>query len=228
MRDAVAVVQAKSVSRYFYSPDSGEKLMILGGIDLTIHAGASLAIVGPSGAGKSTLLGLLAGLDLPDAGEVRLLGERLADLDEDRRARLRAGRVDFIFQSFQLLPTFTTLKNVMLPLEMTRIGDARARAMRWLQAVGLAQRVHHRPAALSGGEQQRVALARAFAVEPAVLFADEPTGNLDRRSGLQVAEVLFQLQRGRRTAVILVTHDAELAARCDRQVRIVDGVLAAA
>ena len=228
MRDAVAVVQAKSVSRYFYSPDSGEKLMILGGIDLTIHAGASLAIVGPSGAGKSTLLGLLAGLDLPDAGEVRLLGERLADLDEDRRARLRAGRVGFVFQSFQLLPAFTALENVMLPLEMTGIGDARARAMRWLQAVGLAQRVHHRPAALSGGEQQRVALARAFAVKPAVLFADEPTGNLDRRSGLQVAEVLFQLQRGRRTAVILVTHDAELAARCDRQVRIVDGVLAAA
>ena len=228
MRDAVAVVQAKSVSRYFYSPDSGEKLMILGGIDLTIHAGASLAIVGPSGAGKSTLLGLLAGLDLPDAGEVRLLGERLADLDEDRRARLRAGRVGFVFQSFQLLPAFTALENVMLPLEMTGIGDARARAMRWLQAVGLAQRVHHRPAALSGGEQQRVALARAFAVEPAVLFADEPTGNLDRRSGLQVAEVLFQLQRGRRTAVILVTHDAELAARCDRQVRIVDGALAAA
>ena len=224
----MAVVQAKSVSRYFYSPDSGEKLMILGGIDLTIHAGASLAIVGPSGAGKSTLLGLLAGLDLPDAGEVRLLGERLADLDEDRRARLRAGRVGFVFQSFQLLPAFTALENVMLPLEMTGIGDARARAMRWLQAVGLAQRVHHRPAALSGGEQQRVALARAFAVEPAVLFADEPTGNLDRRSGLQVAEVLFQLQRGRRTAVILVTHDAELAARCDRQVRIVDGVLAAA
>lgn len=228
MSDAVAVVQAKSVSRYFYSPDSGEKLMILGGIDLTIHAGASLAIVGPSGAGKSTLLGLLAGLDLPDAGEVRLLGERLADLDEDRRARLRAGRVGFVFQSFQLLPAFTALENVMLPLEMTGIGDARARAMRWLQAVGLAQRVHHRPAALSGGEQQRVALARAFAVEPAVLFADEPTGNLDRRSGLQVAEVLFQLQRGRRTAVILVTHDAELAARCDRQVRIVDGALAAA
>ena len=227
MNDAVAVVQAKAVSRYFYGPDRGEKLMVLSDIDLTVHAGESVAIIGPSGAGKSTLLGLLAGLDLPDAGDVLLLGEQLAGLDEDRRASLRAGRVGFVFQSFQLLPAFTALENVLLPLEMTGAGDARARAARWLQAVGLAQRMQHRPTQLSGGEQQRVALARAFAVEPAVLFADEPTGNLDRRSGLQVAEVLFQLQHRQRTAVILVTHDTELAARCDRQVRIVDGMLAA-
>ena len=228
MNDAVAVVQAKAVSRYFYAPDSGDKLMVLSDIDLTVHAGESVAIIGPSGAGKSTLLGLLAGLDLPDAGDVLLLGERLAGLDEDSRASLRAGRVGFVFQSFQLLPAFTALENVLLPLEMTGVGDARARAMRWLDAVELTQRVRHRPAQLSGGEQQRVALARAFAVQPAVLFADEPTGNLDRRSGRQVAEVLFQLQRRQRTAVILVTHDTELAGRCDRQVRIVNGMLAAA
>ena len=144
MNDAVAVVQAKAVSRYFYAPDSGDKLMVLSDIDLTVHAGESVAIIGPSGAGKSTLLGLLAGLDLPDAGDVLLLGERLAGLDEDSRASLRAGRVGFVFQSFQLLPAFTALENVLLPLEMTGVGDARARAMRWLDAVGLAQRVRHR------------------------------------------------------------------------------------
>jgi putative ABC transport system ATP-binding protein len=212
-------------------------LEILRGISLSVHPGESVAILGASGSGKSTLLGLLAGLDAPSAGEVRLLGENIGQLDEDGRAALRAGRVGFVFQSFQLLPALTALENVLLPLELNPAHDglsgseltARARAA--LEQVGLQPRARHYPHQLSGGEQQRVAVARAIVDRPAVLFADEPTGNLDAETGARIIDLLFGLAGADDTgpaggaALLLVTHDPALAERCDRVVHIRDGVL---
>jgi len=203
-------------------------LDILRGIDLEIEAGTSAAIVGASGSGKSTLLGLLAGMDTASAGRIWLDGECLSDLDEDQRARLRADKVGFVFQSFQLLPALTALENVMLPLELAGAGDAQDTAQRFLEQVGLADRLHHYPTTLSGGEQQRVAIARAFAREPRILFADEPTGNLDTRTGERVIDLLFQLNASASTTLVLVTHDQRLADRCDRRFAMTAGELCAA
>ena len=202
-----------------------ETLTILDQVDLEVAAGESLAIVGASGAGKSTLLGLLAGLDRPTAGEIWLDGQALHRLDEDARARARAGRIGFVFQSFQLLPALTALENVLLPLELAGLPDARARARAALDQVGLSHRLTHRPRQLSGGEQQRVALARAFAPQPVVLFADEPTGNLDADNGRKIADLLFELNASNGTTLVMVTHDATLAARCQRSLTMRDGRL---
>ncbi len=179
-------------------------------------AGESVAVVGPSGAGKSTLLALLAGLDLPSSGHVVLNGANLSELDEDGRAGVRAESVGFVFQSFHLVPSLNALENVMLPLELAGKSDARATARGIIEQVGLKDRWSHYPSQLSGGEKQRVAIARAFAIEPAVLFADEPTGNLDAGTGANIMELMFDLNRSSRTTLILVTHDISLAERCDR------------
>lgn len=202
-----------------------ETLTILKGIDLTIEAGTSVAIIGASGSGKSTLLGMLAGLDTPSHGSIFLAGEDITKLDEEGRARVRAEKVGFVFQNFQLLSSLTALENVMLPLEVKKSTRAEADAKALLERVGLAQRMTHYPVQLSGGEQQRVAVARAFASNAPVLFADEPTGNLDRATGEKVADLLFELNAERQTTLILVTHDAKLAERCQRQLEMVDGVL---
>ncbi|MFC0266611.1 ABC transporter ATP-binding protein [Kushneria aurantia] len=199
-------------------------LTILDDLELSISAGECVAIVGSSGAGKSTLLSLLAGLDTITAGELELFGHPLAPLDEDGRAGLRAGRVGFVFQNFQLLPTLTALENVMLPLELAE-GGGRGDAGDWLERVGLGERTHHLPRHLSGGEQQRVAIARAFVTEPELVFADEPTGNLDRDTGEHIAELLFALNREAGTTLVLVTHDLTLAERCDRVLSLDDGRL---
>lgn len=204
-------------------PSAEGELSILADLSLQLAKGDSLAIVGTSGSGKSTLLGLLAGLDLPSSGEVHLAGHALAALDEDQRARVRAEHVGFVFQSFQLLDSLNALENVMLPLELDGRRDARERATELLGRVGLGERLHHYPRQLSGGEQQRVALARAFAAEPDVLFADEPTGNLDTHTGAHVTELLFELNRERGTTLVLVTHDERLAKRCHRMIRLEAG-----
>ena len=200
-------------------------LTILRGVDLEIVAGASAAIVGASGSGKSTLLGLLAGMDVASAGEVWLDGVNLSALDEDARARLRAEKVGFVFQNFQLLPALTAKENVMLPLELAGIDEAGSIAERFLTEVGLQDRLGHYPTTLSGGEQQRVAIARAFAREPAVLFADEPTGNLDTRTGERIIDLLFELNARASTTLVLVTHDERLAERCDRRFSMTAGEL---
>jgi putative ABC transport system ATP-binding protein len=198
-------------------------LDILSDIDLELQSGEAVAIVGVSGSGKSTLLGLLAGLDLPSAGEVFLSDYRLNDLDEDGRARVRGELVGFVFQSFQLLSGLTALENVMLPLELTGARNPRTQAAALLGDVGLAARLTHYPKQLSGGEQQRVAIARAFATGPAILFADEPTGNLDNVTGERVIDLLFRLNRDKGTTLLLVTHDEHLAGRCDRLIRLEAG-----
>jgi putative ABC transport system ATP-binding protein len=200
-------------------------LEILQGVQLEVNAGDAVSILGVSGAGKSTLLGLLAGLDTATGGEVSLFDQPLRPLDEDARAALRAGRVGFVFQSFHLLAGMTALENVSLPLELAGGDTSAGAALALLDAVGLAARAHHYPNQLSGGEQQRVAIARAFAGSPRLLFADEPTGNLDGDTGRQVADVLFRLRDEHGTALVLVTHDAELAQRCDRLYRLADGRL---
>tara|TARA_Y100001951_G_scaffold3840_1_gene2587 strand:- start:101 stop:787 length:687 start_codon:yes stop_codon:yes gene_type:complete len=204
-------------------PSAEGELSILADLSLQLAKGDSLAIVGTSGSGKSTLLGLLAGLDLPSSGEVHLAGHALAALDEDQRARVRAEHVGFVFQSFQLLDSLNALENVMLPLELDGRRDARERATELLGRVGLGERLHHYPRQLSGGEQQRVALARAFAAEPDVLFADEPTGNLDTHTGAHITELLFELNRERGTTLVLVTHDERLAKRCHHMIRLEGG-----
>jgi putative ABC transport system ATP-binding protein len=203
----------------------GNVLRILSAIDMRVNAGEVVAILGPSGSGKSTLLGLLAGLDLPSSGEVSLLGRSLSGLDEDERAELRAGRVGFVFQSFQLLSGMTALENVALPLQLGRQAAAREQAANLLDEVGLGSRLTHLPRQLSGGEQQRVALARAFAGDPDVLFADEPTGNLDAASGERITELLFRLRDRVGSTLVLVTHDLQLAKRCDRILRLNAGRL---
>ncbi|HEX6635547.1 MAG TPA: ABC transporter ATP-binding protein [Usitatibacter sp.] len=198
-------------------------LTIVRDVTFSVAAGEAVAILGASGSGKSTLLGLLAGLDLPSAGRVRIDGEDLFALSEDGRARLRGRMVGFVFQSFQLLPALTALENVMLPLELAGGADAEARAREVLGRVGLAERLGHYPRELSGGEQQRVAVARAFVTEPKLLFADEPTGNLDSATGEQVIGLLFEMNRERGTTLVLVTHDADLARRCDRRLHLSGG-----
>ncbi|HWH73374.1 MAG TPA: ABC transporter ATP-binding protein [Methylibium sp.] len=206
--------------------DSSGELTILDDIDFSLAAQESVAIVGASGSGKSTLLSIIAGLDTPSAGTVRIAGTDLFVLDEDARAAVRAERVGFVFQSFQLMGNLTALENVMLPLELQGRGDARARAAEMLERVGLGERLGHYPRLLSGGEQQRVALARAFVVQPALLLADEPTGSLDFATGEKVMALMFELNRERGTTLVLVTHDRAIAARCDRQLRIEAGRLA--
>jgi len=219
------IVRAEGLTKQVSTPD--HELVIVNGATFEVAAGESVAVVGASGSGKSTLLGLLAGLDVPSSGQVWIDGEDLFALDEDGRARLRGRLVGFVFQSFQLLPALTALENVMLPLELAGRADATARASSVLGQVGLADRLGHYPRQLSGGEQQRVAVARAFASEPKLLFADEPTGNLDSATGAQVIELLFRMNRDRGTTLVLVTHDEALAARCDRRIAISAGVVAA-
>jgi putative ABC transport system ATP-binding protein len=201
------------------------ELEILKGIDLEIKAHESVAIVGASGSGKSTLLGLMAGLDVASSGKVWIDGVELSVMDEDERAALRADKVGFVFQSFQLLPALTARENVMLPLELHGNDDALARAESFLQRVGLEDRMDHYPNQLSGGEQQRVAIARAFAAEPAILFADEPTGNLDTATGANVIDLLFEINREQGTTLVLVTHEQRLADRCDRRFHLDGGAL---
>ena len=205
--------------------DSTGTLSILHDIDFTLQRRQSTAIVGASGSGKSTLLAIIAGLDHPTRGTVRLDGEDLFALDEDARAALRARKLGFVFQSFQLLAHLSALENVMLPLELLGSADARARAAAMLERVGLGARLNHYPRTLSGGEQQRVALARAFVVEPEVLLADEPTGSLDHATGEKVMALMFDMNRENGTTLVLVTHDRGIAARCDRQLHIEAGRL---
>lgn len=199
------------------------ELVVLDQISLSLQRGESLAIVGESGSGKTTLLSLLAGLDTPTTGRIELFGQDISGLDEDGRAALRLGRVGFVFQAFHLLPSFTALENVAAPLELAGRSDAMTRARAALARVGLQHRLDHLPRQLSGGEQQRVAIARAFAVGPALLFADEPTGNLDQHTGERVSELLFDLNRQDGVSLVLVTHDLRLAARCQRQIRLEAG-----
>lgn len=206
------------------SGPSGD-MTILHGVSMQANAGEAVAIVGPSGSGKSTLLGILAGLDSPSEGVVTMQGQALTDLDEDGRAQLRAKSVGFVFQSFQLLPGLSALENVMLPLELTQQTDVKERAMTVLEEVGLSHRASHHPLQLSGGEQQRVAVARAFVSKPSLLFADEPTGNLDSATGDRIAELMFDMRKSANAALVLVTHDDELAASCDRRFRMSDGRL---
>ncbi len=228
----VASAVTKTVAHVVETVASGstsltsESLTILDAISLRVARGETLAIVGASGSGKSTLLALLAGLDTPSSGTIALAGQELTGLDEDGRARLRAKNVGFVFQSFQLLPHLTALENVMLPLELAGAKDAKRAALDLLARVGLSQRSAHYPKHLSGGEQQRVALARAFAGKPAILFADEPTGNLDAATGEKIIELLFALNRDLGTTLVMVTHDEQIAARCARQVRITAGRIA--
>lgn len=207
--------------------NTGDKqLTILQDIDLQVNIGEAVAIIGASGSGKSTLLGLLAGLDLPTSGKVHLDEIDIFSLDEDSRAALRGQILGFVFQSFQLLPALTALENVMLPLELMKKNNADSVAQGLLDRVGLAKRCEHYPKQLSGGEQQRVAIARAFATEPKLLLADEPTGNLDSITGVQIIELMFELNREHGTTLVLVTHDEALSKRCSRQIRLVDGKLA--
>ena len=208
------VLAAHNVSKEVSSPEGS--LTILDDVSFNVSAGDSIAVVGPSGAGKSTLLALLAGLDLPTRGHVVLNGANLSELDEDGRAIVRAESVGFVFQSFHLVPSLNALENVMLPLELAGGEDARGASRKIIDKVGLGDRWSHYPAQLSGGEKQRVAIARAFATESAVLFADEPTGNLDSRTGSNIMQLMFDLNRSSSTTLVLVTHDLSLAGRCDR------------
>ena len=218
-----AVLAAHGISKEVSSPEG--TLTILDDVSFAVSAGESVAVVGPSGAGKSTLLALLAGLDLPTRGHVVLNGANLSELDEDGRAIVRAESVGFVFQSFQLVPSLNALENVMLPLELAGRDDARKSSAEIIDKVGLSDRWSHYPAQLSGGEKQRVAIARAFATEPAVLFADEPTGNLDSRTGANIMELMFDLNRSSSTTLVLVTHDLSLAERCDRVLALDSGKL---
>ncbi|MCB1683097.1 MAG: ABC transporter ATP-binding protein [Pseudomonadales bacterium] len=206
-------------------PTAESELCILDAIDLEINAGESVAIVGASGSGKTTLLGILAGLDVPSAGKVQLCGVELTSLDEEERARIRGEQVGFVFQTFQLLGSLTALENVMLPAELKGDGRAEPQARALLEKVGLAERTGHYPRQLSGGEQQRVAIARAFASQPNVLFADEPTGNLDTATGQKIIDLLFGLNAEFGTTLVLVTHDDRLATRCERVIEIEAGRL---
>jgi putative ABC transport system ATP-binding protein len=220
MTDAIV---ARKVRKQITSGDA--PLTILSDVNLRIGSGESVAIIGASGSGKTTLLSLLAGLDLPSSGDIELDGQALQTMNEDQRAALRAGRVGFVFQSFQLLAGFTALENVMLPVELAGRSDAEVLARQALRQVGLAERLQHYPHQLSGGEQQRVAIARAFAGQPKILFADEPTGNLDTDTGARIIDLLFELNRAQSATLVLVTHDAALASRCSRVLTLRQGVL---
>jgi putative ABC transport system ATP-binding protein len=219
------IIRAQRLTKIVQSGDA--PLTILDDVSFDIGAGATVAIVGASGSGKTTLLGLLAGLDQPTSGEALLDGVALSTLDQDGCAALRRRLLGFVFQSFQLLPALTALENVMLPLELAGASDATPRAREWLARVGLARRTTHYPRQLSGGEQQRVAIARAFAGEPKILMADEPTGNLDGVTGIEVAELMFRLNRENGTTLLLVTHDVDLAGRCERRMSLASGRLVA-
>lgn len=219
------VLAAHEISKKVTSPEGS--LTILADVSFEVRSGESVAVVGPSGAGKSTLLALLAGLDLPTSGHVVLNEANLSELDEDGRARMRAEHVGFVFQSFHLVPSLNALENVMLPLELAGHDDARSASREVIDKVGLGERWSHYPAQLSGGEKQRVAIARAFATEPAVLFADEPTGNLDSHTGANIMQLMFDLNTSSSTTLILVTHDQTLADRCDRVLSLDAGRLVA-
>ena len=218
-----AILEVRRLTKSY--PNGGGSLTVLRDISFNLEAGSSCAIVGPSGSGKTTLLGLCAGLDQPTSGEVRLAGVQLGALDEDGRARVRNESVGFVFQNFQLIPTLTALENVMVPLELRGQNQARGEAVRLLERVGLGERLSHYPTQLSGGEQQRVALARAFINRPKILFADEPTGNLDAETGHLVIENLFALNASEGTTLVLVTHDTELAGRAQRVIRLKGGAV---
>lgn len=220
-----AVIRAKGIEKTV--PTAEGRLTILDGIDLEINASETLAVTGASGSGKTTLLGILAGLDLPSAGQVHLLGHELTALDEERRARIRGEHVGFVFQTFQLLGSLTALENVMLPAELRGAKTAQQEARELLEKVGLGDRTSHYPRQLSGGEQQRVGVARAFASRPRVLFADEPTGNLDTATGAKIIELLFQLNQEFGATLVLVTHDERLAGRCSSAVELNGGRRAA-
>ena len=220
------VIEGRQIEKTVIGPAGS--LTILSAVDINIAAGEVVAIVGPSGSGKSTLLGILAGLDQPTGGSVSMLEQPLGSLDEDERARLRSGKVGFVFQSFQLLPGLTALENVMLPLELSRHSNAKEVAMQMLTEVGLAERADHHPLQLSGGEQQRVAIARAFVANPQLLFADEPTGNLDGETGQRIVDLMFALRAEKGSALVLVTHDEQLAERCDRRLIMNNGNLQSA
>jgi putative ABC transport system ATP-binding protein len=220
------MVQVRHLSKQVASP--GGSLLILDDISLTVPTGATAAIVGASGSGKSTLLGLMAGLDTPSSGTITVAGTDLSALDEEGRARLRAGRVGFVFQAFHLLPALTALENVLLPLELSGHADAMVRAREVMTQVGLDDRLQHYPTQLSGGEQQRVAIARAFVTEPEILFADEPTGNLDQHTGERVIELLFRLNTAHHTTLVLVTHDDALARHCNLRFELEAGRLRSA
>lgn len=215
------IIQVNNLTREVYTGE--DKLVILQDINLQVSTGESIAIVGTSGSGKSTLLGLLAGLDIPTQGTVFLDGEDIFKLNEDERAILRGRLLGFMFQSFQLLPSLTALENVMLPLELSGTDNAQEIAHNWLVRVGLKERTGHYPRQLSGGEQQRVAIARAFVTHPKMLFADEPTGNLDAATGAQIIDLMFQINREQGTTLVLVTHDKNLSARCSRVIELVAG-----
>jgi putative ABC transport system ATP-binding protein len=223
MESSKSIVRAEGLTKQVTTPDHA--LTIVKGANLEVRPGEAVAILGASGSGKSTLLGLLAGLDVPSSGRVWIGGEELFALDEDGRARLRGQMVGFVFQSFQLLPALTALENVMLPLELSGGDGAAGRARAVLERVGLGERTGHYPRQLSGGEQQRVAVARAFVTEPRVLFADEPTGNLDSATGEHIIDLLFEMNRERGTTLVLVTHDPDLARRCDRRLHIAGGAI---
>jgi len=218
-----AILRCRSLSRTYRS--GSRDLTVLKDITFDVSPGEFLAILGPSGSGKTTLLGLLAGLDLPSSGEVHLDGEDLGSMTEDERARLRVEKIGFVFQSFQLMPTLTAQENVQVPLELRGQSEAGIRARDLLTRVGLSGREHHYPVQLSGGEQQRVALARAFSTRPKILFADEPTGNLDASTGATIIELMAELNNDQGTTLILVTHDLELASRARRTIRLADGRL---
>jgi len=217
------VLRAEALSKQVSSPEG--RLTILDGIELGVRSGEAVALVGPSGAGKTTLLALLAGLDNPSTGSVWLCNENLSDLDEDGRAAVRSRNVGFVFQSFHLIPSLTALENVMLPLELNDVKDAAGLARDALASIGLGPRTGHYPRQLSGGEKQRVAIARAFVTRPTILFADEPTGNLDTASGDKISQLLFDLNEQAGTTLILVTHDRSLASRCDRILELEAGCL---
>lgn len=217
------IIQAHDL--YYEIINHDNQLRILQGLNLSIATGEQVAIIGSSGSGKSTLLSLLAGLDVPTGGNVQIKGSLFSGLDEDGRATIRAKTMGFVFQSFQLLPSLTALENVMLPLQLKSYPQAKALSLEALDKVGLSQRLQHYPKQLSGGEQQRVALARAFATEPEILFADEPTGNLDNATGQMIIELLFKMNKEAGTTLVLVTHDIQLANRCQRQLHLQNGRL---
>ena len=217
------VIQANDL--YYEIINHDNQIRILQGLNLNILAGEQVAIIGSSGSGKSTLLSLLAGLDVPTKGTVQIQNKMFSNLDEDGRAAVRSASMGFVFQSFQLLPSLTGLENVMLPLQLKSLTNAKELALEALNKVGLGARVTHYPKQLSGGEQQRVAIARAFATQPEILFADEPTGNLDHATGQMIIELLFKMNAEAGTTLVLVTHDIQLANRCQRQLRLVNGVL---
>lgn len=217
------IIQAHNLTYEFISDDN--QIRILQGLNLNILAGQQVAIIGSSGSGKSTLLSLLAGLDIPSGGSIEIQNNPFSRLDEDGRAAIRAKSMGFVFQSFQLLPSLTALENVMLPLQLKNHANAEALSLASLSKVGLSARVQHYPKQLSGGEQQRVAIARAFATQPAILFADEPTGNLDSTTGQMIIDLLFNMNAEAGTTLVLVTHDVHLANRCQRQLKLANGVL---